>query len=55
MTTLRAGAAAPETAELNVAMLRHVSPIEWDNVVLYGQYVLNRRLARVREVRDGNP
>ena len=27
-------------------MLQHVSPIEWDNVILYGQYVLDR--ARVR-------
>ena len=25
---------------------QHVSPIEWDNVILYGQYVLDR--ARVR-------
>ena len=45
----------PETADLKVAMLRHVSPIEWDNVVLYGQYVLNRRLVRARETRDGSP
>ena len=22
------------------------SPIEWDNIVLYGEYVLNRRLVR---------
>ena len=27
-------------------LLQHVSPIEWDNVILYGQYVLDR--ARVR-------
>ena len=25
---------------------QHVSPIEWDNVILYGQYVLDR--ARIR-------
>ena len=25
---------------------RHVSPIEWDNIVLYGEYVLNRKLVR---------
>jgi len=25
---------------------QHVSPIEWDNVVLYGQYVLDRKLIR---------
>lgn len=28
--------------ELDVALLAHVSPIEWDNVMLYGRYVLNR-------------
>lgn len=28
-------------------MLQHVSPIEWDNVILHGQYVLDR--ARVRQ------
>jgi len=38
----------PEAEGLNVAMLKHVSPIEWENVVLYGQYVLNHRLVRVR-------
>ena len=25
-----------------------VSPIEWDNVVLYGQYILDRKLVRQR-------
>ena len=34
---------------LEGAVLKHVSPIEWENVVLYGQYVLNRRLVRVRD------
>lgn len=38
----------PSAEGLKLAMLRHVSPIEWDNVVLYGQYVLNRRLVRSR-------
>ncbi|GAB4557352.1 MAG: hypothetical protein Tsb0020_01410 [Haliangiales bacterium] len=28
--------------------LQHVSPIEWDNVVLYGQYVLHRSRVRPR-------
>jgi len=27
-------------------LLEHVSPIEWDNVVLYGQYILDRKLVR---------
>ena len=28
----------------SLSLLQHVSPIEWDNVVLYGQYVLNQKL-----------
>jgi TnpA family transposase len=31
---------------INLALLEHISPIEWDNVVLYGEYVLNRELIR---------
>jgi Tn3 transposase DDE domain len=30
-----------EDDEIDVALLEHVSPIEWDNVILYGQYVLD--------------
>jgi TnpA family transposase len=36
----------PEGNGIDVSLLEHVSPIEWDNVVLYGQYVLNRKLIR---------
>ena len=25
---------------IDLSLLEHVSPIEWDNVVLYGQYIL---------------
>jgi TnpA family transposase len=28
--------------KIDVTLLEHVSPIEWDNVILYGQYVLDR-------------
>ena len=28
--------------EIDISMLEHVSPIEWDNIILYGQYVLDR-------------
>ena len=31
---------------IELSLLRHVSPIEWDNIVLYGEYALNRRLVR---------
>jgi TnpA family transposase len=30
----------PEDGNIDVVMLEHVSPIEWDNLILYGQYVL---------------
>lgn len=34
----------PEADEekIDIALLGHVSPIEWDNVILYGQYILDR-------------
>jgi TnpA family transposase/predicted transcriptional regulator len=32
--------------KLDIALLEHVSPIEWDNVILYGQYVLDRAQVR---------
>jgi hypothetical protein len=31
----------PEGKAINISLLEHVSPIEWENVILYGQYVLN--------------
>ena len=30
----------PEDDKIDVELLEHISPIEWDNVILYGQYVL---------------
>ena len=30
-----------EGEDINFSLLEHVSPIEWENVILYGQYVLN--------------
>ncbi len=36
----------PEGEKIDVALLEHVSPIEWDNVILYGQYVLDRAQVR---------
>ena len=35
---------------IDLSLLEHVSPIEWDNVVLYGQYILDRKLVRQRSV-----
>jgi TnpA family transposase len=36
----------PAKEGVDVGMLKHISPIEWENVVLYGQYVIDRRLIR---------
>jgi hypothetical protein len=32
----------PEDGDIEVVMLEYASPIECDNVILYGQYVLDR-------------
>jgi TnpA family transposase len=34
----------PETDGVDAALLSHVSPIGWDNVVLYGDYMIDRSL-----------
>jgi TnpA family transposase len=36
----------PEDDKIDVALLKRISPIEWDNVILYGQYVLDRAQVR---------
>jgi TnpA family transposase len=36
----------PQASGINLSLLEHISPIEWDNVILYGEYVLNRDLIR---------
>ncbi len=33
----------PEAAGIDLSMLEYISPIEWDNLVLYGQYVIDKR------------
>ena len=37
----------PEQNGVDISLLEHISPIEWDNVVLYGDYVINRELIRL--------
>jgi len=34
----------PEEDGIDPVLLEHISPIEWDNVVLYGEYIINRKL-----------
>ena len=36
----------PESADIDLTLLEHISPIGWENVVLYGEYVLNRDLIK---------
>jgi hypothetical protein len=37
----------PEGAGIDLSLIQHISPITWDNVILYGEYVLNRGLIEV--------
>ena len=36
----------PEEDGIDISLLEHVSPIEWDNVLLYGEYVIDSSLIR---------
>ena len=36
----------PEEAGIDISLLAHVSPIEWTNVILYGEYKLNKDLVK---------
>jgi len=36
----------PEEEGVDTSLLEHVSPIEWENVVLYGEYFIDRNLIR---------
>ena len=47
------GQSDPAKEGLDLSLLDHVSPIEWDNVVLYGQYILDPKLIRRRRRRRG--
>ena len=38
--------AIAEGEDIDISLAQHVSPIEWDNVILYGQYVIDP--ARIR-------
>jgi len=37
----------PEGNGIDLKLMEHVSPITWDNVILYGEYVLNRNLIKL--------
>ena len=40
----------PEGNGIDLSLLEHISPIGWDNVLLYGEYVLNRSLVKEQNV-----
>ena len=40
----------PEGTGIDLSLLEHISPIGWDNVLLYGEYVLNRSLVKEQNV-----
>ena len=36
----------PEESGIDLSLLEHVSPIAWDNVILYGEYVIDKTLIK---------
>jgi hypothetical protein len=36
----------PKAEKINLKLLEHISPIGWDNVLLYGEYVINKNLIK---------
>ncbi len=36
----------PDSASVDRSQLEHISPIEWENLLLYGQYLIDRSLIR---------
>lgn len=37
----------PDAAGVDLTLLEHISPVAWDNILLYGEYVLDRQLVRL--------
>jgi TnpA family transposase len=33
---------SPEKDSIDISLIQHVSPVSWDNIILYGDYILNR-------------
>lgn len=36
----------PQSQELDLSLLQHISPVGWDNIILYGEYIINKSLIR---------
>ena len=37
----------PEGSDIDLFLMEHISPISWSNVILYGEYVLDRNLIKL--------
>lgn len=37
----------PEGVGIDISLIQHISPITWDNVILYGEYLLDRNLIKI--------
>jgi len=42
---IQTGEPVPDSVDLS--SIEHISPITWDNVILYGEYILDRNLVKV--------
>ena len=41
--------ADPEKNDIDLSfLLEHISPVTWDNVILYGEYVIKRNLIKLK-------
>jgi hypothetical protein len=36
----------PEVAGVDLSLLEHISPVGWENILLYGEYVLDQNLVQ---------
>jgi hypothetical protein len=37
----------PEGSGIDLKLMEHISPITWDNVILYGEYVFDENLVKL--------
>jgi TnpA family transposase len=37
----------PSAMDIDASLIEHISPVGWDNIILYGEYVINRDLIKV--------
>ncbi|MCP5244385.1 MAG: Tn3 family transposase [Burkholderiales bacterium] len=37
----------PDDGSIDISLIHYISPISWHNVILYGDYILNRTKAKL--------